>query len=63
MKKLVFVAISLAVSGCVTVNAQEVKDMPSGFLCDLLNGNAYVSTAAERKVIYAELKERNEDCM
>lgn len=62
MKNLTIIALSLAVTGCVTVDAQKVESMPSGYLCSLLNPNAYISTAAERQVVFDELKERGEDC-
>jgi hypothetical protein len=50
-------------TACVTVNKETVQDMPSGYLCSLLNPDAWISTASEKKAIFQELKKRNEDCI
>jgi len=58
-----FMAFSL-LAGCtsVEVNDQSTKDMPSGFLCEML-GPSWISTPDERISIYRELETRNYDCV
>jgi hypothetical protein len=63
MKKMFFLIGIIALSGCVSVNSEEVKEMPTGYLCSLLNPDSYMTTGSERRVIFKELKDRDEDCM
>lgn len=57
-----FVIIGLLAS-CVTVDNTTVKDMPTGYLCQFLDPNTWISTAAERQAIFDELKARDADCV
>lgn len=57
------VAALTIVSGCVTVDSTTVQEMPTGYLCSFLDPNTWISTEAERSAIFAELKERNADCV
>ena len=52
-------------AGCnsVTVNDVTVKDMPTGYLCQFLNPDTWISTSAERTSIFKELKDRDADCV
>lgn len=58
-----FVAFGL-LAGCgyVEVNDQTTKDMPSGFLCEMLGPN-WIGMPDERISIYRELETRNYDCV
>jgi hypothetical protein len=62
MRKLPLIGF-LALSACVTANSETVKDMPTGYLCGFLDPNTWVTTDAERKAIFAELKARDADCV
>jgi len=57
-----FAALTLT-TGCVTVDSSTVQEMPSGYLCSLLDPNTWISTEAERSAIFAELNERGDDCV
>lgn len=59
----VYLVLFAALAGCVTVNDRTVKDMPTGYLCQFLDPNTWLSTAAERQAIFDELKLRNADCI
>lgn len=54
-------AVALSLIGCVTVNKETVKDMPSAYLCNLL-GPGYMTTPNEQMAIYRELENRNQQC-
>ena len=50
-------------SGCATVNEKTVEDMPTGYLCQFLDPNTWITTNAERSAIFKELKKRDADCI
>lgn len=63
--KLKFCALFVVAAllpGCVTVNNETVKEMPTGYLCSLLDPNTWISTAPERSAIFSELRVRGADC-
>lgn len=61
-KVLVVIAL-IFVSGCVTVDSNTVKEMPTGYLCSFLDPNTWISTEQERSAIFAELRSRGADCV
>ena len=67
MRNMMIAAVTgaglLAGCGYVTVNDATVKDMPTGYLCQFLDPNTWISTSAERAAIFAELKVRDADCV
>lgn len=62
MRWLMLVAV-VAVAGCETVNNETVKDMPSGYLCRMLDSREYISLPSEQRAIYAELERRGVECI
>lgn len=44
------------------VNTDSVREMPTGFLCDILSPN-YVSLPSERRTIFSELERRGAECL
>mgnify|MGYP006982512724 CR=1 FL=1 len=63
-KSKVIAVIALTfVSGCVTVDSNTVKEMPTGYLCSFLDPNTWISNEQERAAIFAELKVRDADCV
>ena len=65
MRNMMITAVTGAsfLAGCVTVNDATVKDMPTGYLCQFLNPNTWISTSTERTSIFKELKDRDADCV
>ena len=65
MRKVLIAGVAVFgfLAGCVTVNNTTVKDMPTGYLCQFLDPNTWISTSAERAAVFAELKVRDADCV
>ena len=63
--KIAFIATSVVLLSACTgpVNEQTVLDMPTGYLCRILDSSEYISLPSEQKAIYAELERRGEDCV
>lgn len=63
--KIAFIAISVVMFSACTgpINEQTVGDMPTGYLCRILDSSEYISLPSEQKAIYAELERRDEDCV
>jgi hypothetical protein len=62
-KALLLMAVVSLLTACVSVTQNSVKEMPTGYLCSLLNQDAYITLGSERRIIFAELRERGEDCV
>lgn len=45
------------------VNDQTVRDMPTGYMCRILDSSEYISLPSEQRAIYAELERRGEECV
>ena len=61
---LKFSAVGFALAACSgPINETTVKDMPTGYLCSVLDPNTWVTAGSERRAIFAELKRRNADCV
>jgi hypothetical protein len=45
------------------VNDQTVRDMPTGYMCRILDSGEYISLPSEQRAIYAELERRGEGCI
>ena len=50
-------------AGCDTVNDETVKDMPTGYLCSMLDPNTWITSQQDRNAIFKELKARDADCV
>lgn len=63
--KNAFIATSVVLLSACTgpINEQTVSDMPTGYLCRILDSNEYISLPSEQKAIYAELERREEGCV
>jgi hypothetical protein len=63
--KIAFVASGVVlISACTgPVNEQTVRDMPTGYMCRILDSSEYMSLPSEQRAIYAELERRGEDCV
>jgi len=58
-----FSSVVLLVANCTgPVNEDTTKDMPTGYLCRILNSKEYISLPSEQKAIYSELERRGENC-
>lgn len=54
---------TIGLMGCTgPVNEQTTQDMPTGYLCRLLDSNEYISTPAEQRAMYGELERRGAEC-
>lgn len=50
--------------GCTgPINQETVADMPTGYLCRILDSDEYISLPSEQRAIYAELERRGEQCV
>ena len=61
MRLLVALSLSVLLPSCVTVNSETVKDMPAGYICELL-GPMHSLTTKQRRALYAELESRDIQC-
>ena len=50
-------------TGCVELNDRTAQDMPTGYLCSMLDPNTYITNNADRRIIFKELKARDADCI
>jgi hypothetical protein len=50
-------------AGCDSVNDETVKDMPTGYLCSMLDPNTWITSGQDRAAIFKELKVRDADCV
>ena len=62
--KYVIIGVSAAIlAGCTgPVNDQTTQEMPTGFLCRMLDSNEYLTLPSEQMAIYRELDRRGESC-
>ena len=65
LKKLLIAAIATAplISCTGPINNETLKDMPTKFICRLLDSDEYISLPSEQRAIYTELEKRNEECI
>lgn len=65
MVRLALATLTIAsISACTgPVNSETVRDMPSGYLCRLLDSREYVTLPGEQRAIYAELERRGAECV
>jgi hypothetical protein len=62
MRLLIALSLCVFLPSCITVNSETVKDMPTGYICELLGPN-YSGTSKERRALYAELERREMQCV
>lgn len=66
MKALHFALIAapmLATACTGPINSQTTAEMPTGYLCRILDSSEYISTPSEQRAIYAELEKRGAECI
>ena len=55
---------AVALGACTgPVNESTVGDMPTGYLCRILDSSEYISLPSEQSAIYAELEKRGDECV
>lgn len=55
---------ALVLGACTgPVNDATVRDMPTGYMCRILDSSEYMSLPSEQRAIYAELERRGEECI
>ena len=66
MKKPMVVGASVLLLGSTActgpVNDETVREMPTGYMCRILDSSQYISLPSEQKAIYRELERRGERC-
>ena len=63
MKRLVLSGLVFLITACSgPVTPETTKEMPTGYLCRLLDSDEYITLPSEQRAIYGELERRGETC-
>ena len=63
-RQILLFGCGLSLAACTgPVNDATVRDMPTGYMCRLLNSDEYISLPQEQRAIYAELERRGAECV
>ena len=62
-RNILISSVFLGLASCVTVNDETVKDMPTAFLCRLMDSREYITLPHEQQSVYRELERRQVDCV
>lgn len=63
MKKTILGVVVLVAAACSgPVTSETTKEMPTGYLCRLLDSDEYLTLPSEQRAIYGELERRGEEC-
>ena len=58
------VIFGISLSSCTgPVNQTTVRDMPTGYMCRILDSREYITLPSEQRAIYAELEMRGQQCV
>jgi hypothetical protein len=63
--KIAIMTVSASLFAACTgpVNDETVQDMPTGYMCRILDSREYISLPSEQRAIYGELERRGEECI
>jgi hypothetical protein len=60
---LILVGVGTLTACTGPVNESTVRDMPTGYMCRILDSSEYLSLPSEQRAIYAELERRGDECI
>jgi len=61
MKLLITLSLSFILLSCTTYTPERVREWPSGYICEALTN--HITTAEDRRNLYAELERRGQQCI
>jgi len=62
-KSILIAIMALLLNSCMTVTRQSAAEMPSDYICDLLSRPGAVYVEEQRRILYAELQRRGQQCI
>lgn len=64
MRFYLILASAIPLAACTgSINETTIKDMPTGYICRILDSIEYLSLPSEQRTIYGELEKRKETCV